>query len=366
MSQPRKPVEYSEYLQLERLLGSQALKSVEQGKPAHDEMLFVIVHQAYELWFKQILHELDSVMALFRADSVDERSIGVAVSRLLRIVEIQRLLIDQLRILETMTPLDFLDFRDLLLPASGFESVQFRLIEMKLGLRREQRVTPGRVQAPPALEEQRLALAEAQAGPSLFDLVERWLERTPFLELPGYQFWQSYRQAVETMLAKDRITIQESAVLAEVEREAQLKELDVTRKSFEGLFDEKTHERLQAEGLRRMSFRATLAALLIHLYREQPILHLPFRFLTALVEIDELLASWRYRHALMVHRMIGAKIGTGGSSGHRYLLATVERHKVFTDLYNLSTFLISRSALPPLPPDVQARMGFVYAKEGSE
>ena len=362
MSQPRKPVEYSEYLQLERLLGSQALKSAEHGKPAHDEMLFVIVHQAYELWFKQILHELDSVMALFRADSVDERSIGVAVSRLLRIVEIQRVLIDQLRILETMTPLDFLDFRDLLLPASGFESVQFRLIELKLGLRREQRVPIERLGQPP-LEAQRRALAEAQAGPSLFDLVERWLERTPFLELPGYQFWQSYRQAVETMLAKDRVTIQENAVLAEVEREAQLKELDVTRKSFEGLFDEKTHERLQVEGLRRMSFRATLAALLIHLYREQPILHLPFRFLTALVEIDELLASWRYRHALMVHRMIGAKIGTGGSSGHRYLLATVERHKVFTDLYNLSTFLISRSALPPLPPEVERRLGFYYPRE---
>jgi tryptophan 2,3-dioxygenase len=362
MSQERKPVEYSEYLQLERLLGSQALKSAEQGKPAHDEMLFVIVHQAYELWFKQILHELDSVLALFRADSVDERSIGVALSRLLRIVEIQRVLNEQLRILETMTPLDFLDFRDLLLPASGFESVQFRLIEQKLGLRREQRVPIERLGQPP-LEAQRRALAEAQSQPSLFELVERWLERTPFLELPGYQFWQSYRQAVETMLAKDRRTIEENAILSDAERDAQLKELDVTRKSFEALFDEKTHERLQSEGLRRLSFRATLAALLIHLYREQPILHLPFRFLTALVDIDELLAGWRYRHALMVHRMIGAKIGTGGTSGHRYLLATVERHKVWSDLYNLSTFLISRSALPPLPPEVERRLGFHYPRE---
>ena len=103
------------------------------------------------------------------------------------------------------------------------------------------------------------------------------------------------------------------------------------------------------EGRRRLSHRATRAALFIHLYRDQPILHLPFRFLTLLVDVDELLATWRYRHALMVHRMIGTKIGTGGSSGHRYLLATVERNKVFTDLYDLSTFLISRSALPPLP-----------------
>jgi tryptophan 2,3-dioxygenase len=362
MSKPHRPVEYSEYLRLESLLDSQFLKSAEAGRPAHDEMLFVIVHQVYELWFKQVLHELDSVLALFRADSVDERSIGVAVSRLLRIVEIQKLLVDQLRVLETMTPLDFLDFRDMLLPASGFESVQFRLIELKLGLRREQRVPIERLGQPP-LAAQRQALAEAQASPSLFALVERWLERTPFLELPGYQFWQSYRQAVETMLANDRRTIETSPVLSENERRAQLEQLELTRLGFEALFDEKTHDKLVAEGQRRLSFRATLAALLIHLYREQPILHLPFRFLTALVDIDELLATWRYRHALMVHRMIGAKIGTGGTSGHRYLLATVERNKVFGDLYNLSTFLISRSALPALPPDVERRLGFYYPRE---
>lgn len=362
MSKAHPPVEYSEYLKLSSLLTSQAPKSAEHGKPAHDEMLFIVVHQTYELWFKQILHELDSVMALFRADSVDERSIGVAVSRLLRVIEIQKVLIDQLSILETMTPLDFLDFRDMLLPASGFESVQFRLIEMKLGLRREQRVKIERL-SEPALLEQRRALEEAAASPSLFTLVERWLERTPFLELPGYQFWQSYRQAVEKMLESDQRTIEGGALLSENERRAQLQELQLTRAGFDALFDESTHQKLVAEGQRRLSFRATLAALLIHLYREQPILHLPFRFLTALVDIDELLAGWRYRHALMVHRMIGAKIGTGGTSGHRYLLATVERHKVFTDLYNLSTFLISRSALPTLPPDVERRLGFYYPRE---
>jgi tryptophan 2,3-dioxygenase len=362
MSKAHPPVEYSEYLKLERLLSSQSLKSAEHGGPAHDEMLFVVVHQVYELWFKQILHELDSVLSLFRADSVDERSIGVAVSRLLRIVEIQKLLIDQLHVLETMTPLDFLDFRDMLLPASGFESVQFRLIEMKLGLRREQRVSIERLVAPP-IEEQRRALAVAERSPSLFVLVERWLERTPFLELPGYQFWQSYRQAVEKMLDADRGTIETSPLLSEKEKGAQLRQLEATRLGFLALFDEKAHEKLAAEGQRRLSFRATLAALLIHLYREQPILHLPFRFLTALVDIDELLASWRYRHALMVHRMLGAKIGTGGTSGHGYLLATVEKHKVFGDLYNLSTFLISRSALPALPEDVERRLGFYYPRE---
>ena len=361
MSTPNPPVEYAEYLRLDRLLSSQSPKSTERGSPAHDEMLFIVVHQAYELWFKQVLHELDSVLALFRQDSVDERNIGVAVSRLQRIIEIQKILVEQLRVLETMTPLDFLDFRDLLVPASGFQSLQFRLIENKLGLRPEQR-TPGAASSR-LTPDQCQALAASEAGPSLFALVEKWLERTPFLELPGYDFWRSYQAAVDAMLARDRRTIETNPTLSPTEREEQLAELARTEASFSALLEEKVHDRLVAEGKRRLSHRATLAALFIHLYRDQPILHLPFRFLTALVDVDELLATWRYRHALMVHRMIGTKIGTGGSSGHHYLLSTVERNKVFVDLYNLSTFLISRSALPALPPELERRLGFYYPRE---
>ncbi|MFT3917520.1 MAG: tryptophan 2,3-dioxygenase family protein [Anaeromyxobacteraceae bacterium] len=355
------PVDYGEYLHLERLLGSQAPRSVELGRPAHDEHLFIVVHQAYELWFKQILHELDSLLALFRADSVDERSVGVAVSRLQRVVEIQKILVDQLRVLETMTPLDFLDFRDLLVPASGFQSVQFRLIENKLGLRDAGRARMERSPAGAKLSEpQREALRASEAGPSLFTLVERWLERTPFLGVPGWDFWERYAAAVADMIGADRETIRTNPTLGDVERRAQLAELERTEASFAAVLDEAAHAKLVGEGSRRLSHRATRAALFIHLYRDQPILHLPFRFLTLLVDVDELLATWRYRHALMVHRMIGTKIGTGGSSGHRYLLATVERNKVFGDLYDLSTFLISRSALPALPPEMEQRLGFRF------
>jgi tryptophan 2,3-dioxygenase len=365
MSKAFPPVEYSEYLKLDQVLGSQEPKSTLYGKPAHDEMLFIVVHQAYELWFKQILHELDSVRGLFRQDSVDERSIGVAVARLERVIEIQKLLLDQLRILETMTPLDFLDFRDFLVPASGFQSLQFRLIENKLGLRPERRVVTTESAAPgtrlPAAAQE--PLRRSQEEPSLFTLVETWLERIPFLESPGYQFWDSYRAAVDAMLASDRRTIETNPTLSPEERQTQLAELANTQKSFAALLDEPTHDRLVAQGERRLSFRATQAALLIHLYRDQPILHLPFLFLTALVDIDEHLATWRYRHALMVHRMIGTKIGTGGSSGHHYLLGTVERNKIFSDFYNLSTFLISRSALPSLPPELERRLGFYYPRE---
>ncbi|MGH2574324.1 MAG: tryptophan 2,3-dioxygenase family protein, partial [Ignavibacteria bacterium] len=140
MNKPYPPIYYSDYLQLDKLLKSQKPKSEEYGHPAHDEMLFIIVHQAYELWFKLIIHELDSIINMFKDESIDEKSIGIAVSRLQRITEIEKLLIDQLRVLETMTPLDFLDFRDFLIPASGFQSFQFRLIENKLGLKSAQRI----------------------------------------------------------------------------------------------------------------------------------------------------------------------------------------------------------------------------------
>jgi tryptophan 2,3-dioxygenase len=364
MSQPESLLDYATYLRLDQLLSSQSPRSNEAGTPAHDEMLFVIVHQVYELWFKQILHELDSVLDLFRQDSVDERSIGVAVARLQRVTEIQKILVDQLRVLETMTPLDFLEFRDLLVPASGFQSLQFRLIENKLGLRPELRAAGGRMPHAPHIDREQLdALRRSLDQPSLFDLVEKWLERTPFLEVPGYQFWASYGEAVRASLLDDRRTIDSSTSLSPAEKQAQLQELAQTEASFQAVLDEAMHERLRAKGQRRLSHRATRAALFIHLYRDQPILHLPFLFLTLLVDVDELLATWRYRHALMVHRMIGTKIGTGGSVGHRYLLGTVERNKIFTDLYDLSTFLISRSALPSLPGEMDRRLGFYYPRE---
>jgi tryptophan 2,3-dioxygenase len=361
MTTPHEPVDYGEYLKLDTLLASQSPRSVAVGRPAHDEHLFIVVHQVYELWFKQILHELGDLVALFRADSVDERSVGVAVSRLQRIVEIEKVLVDQLRVLETMTPLDFLDFRDLLVPASGFQSVQFRLVENWLGLRGAGRAPMERSPAGGKLgAAQREALAASERGPSLFSLVEKWLERTPFPEVPGYAFWERYAAAVKAMIEGDRQVIAGNATLGPAEREAQLRELASTEAAFDAVLDEAAHERLVGEGRRRLSHRATRAALFIHLYRDQPVLHLPFRFLTLLVDVDELLATWRYRHALMVHRMIGTKIGTGGSSGHRYLLATVERNKVFGDLYDLSTFLISRSALPALPPELERRLGFAF------
>src|SRR5918993_4797647 len=131
---------YSDYLHLDRLLSCQTPKSAALGAPAHDEMLFIVVHQVYELWFREILHELDRVQAIFAGEAVDDRDIAIAAHGLSRINVALRLGVQQLDLLETMTPLDFLDFRDMLYPASGFQSVQFRAIEVRLGLRREARI----------------------------------------------------------------------------------------------------------------------------------------------------------------------------------------------------------------------------------
>ena len=106
------------------------------------------------------------------------------------------------------------------------------------------------------------------------------------------------------------------------------------------MINPKMHQELIKKNKKRLSHKATQAALLIFLYRDEPILHSPFNFLSRLMDVDELFTSWRQRHALMVRRMIGAKIGTGGSSGPAYLKSTVERHKVFSELVDLSTFFI--------------------------
>ena len=364
MNKAATPLYYADYIGLDRLLSSQKLRSAEAGKPAHDETLFIIVHQTYELWFKQIIHELDSILRVFGNQYVDEKHIGVAVLRLSRITEIQKLLIEQVRVIETMTPLDFLDFRDYLYPASGFQSYQFRLIENKMGISPEHRLLYNKEAYYSNLSpEHQKIVRETESQPSLFGLVEKWLERTPFLEFHGFNFWEHYRSAVQKILKSDKQTIHSDPLTSNEEKQRQLQEYTTNEENFEALFDEHRHNELIAKGRRRLSHKATKAALLIQLYRDEPILHLPFRLLTVLTEIDELFTTWRYRHAVMAHRMIGTKIGTGGSTGYSYLKATVDRYKVFGDLFNLSTFLIPRSTLPPLPDDIKRNLGFYYTAD---
>lgn len=362
MSQIPETVSYSQYLHLDELLSSQHPRSGE-GSPAHDEMLFIIVHQAYELWFKQILHELDSVLGLFAAGSVPEREVGTAVHRLRRVIAIQGLMVEQIRVLETMTPLDFLDFRHLLSTASGFQSWQFRLVENKLGLPESRRLRfGGRPYTSYYPDPVRERLEASEAAPSLFDGLAGWLERTPFLDLGDFHFLREYAKAVERMLQKDRDTVRASTLITAEEREIRLRMIDGTAASYRTITEPDLHAGLVSAGERRLGHRATVAALFINLYREEPILQMPFNLLQALVEIDENLALWRSRHTQMVLRMLGRKIGTGGSTGFDYLRETVDRHRIFTDLFDLATCLIPRSELPALPASVTGALNFHFGE----
>ena len=356
-----KKLSYSSYLQLDKILDSQSLRSEKKENLVHDEMLFIIIHQTYELWFKQILHELDSIILMFKGDYVQEENTGRVVARLDRIIEIQKLLIDQVGILETMTPMDFLEFRDLLTPASGFQSLQFRQIENKLGMDADKRVRFGKQKYDKYLESSdRNKAIDSENASSLFTLLENWLERTPFLQFEEFNFWSSYQMAVEEMINKDINLINSNAALDDSAKEISLKNYDIIKKTYEALFDKDKYQELLNAGHRRISQKATLAALFIKLYRDEPVLQLPHRLLTQLVDIDQLLTSWRYRHSLLVFRMIGVKIGTGGSAGHGYLKKTAEKHSIFRDIANLSTYIIPRSSLPILPKELKKELGFYY------
>lgn len=360
-------IHYKNYLGLEKLLAAQNLRSeAVDGEAAHEEMLFIIVHQVYELWFKQIIYELESVLVLFDRDKVDEENIGTSIQRLNRVLEIQKLLNAQITVMETMTPLDFLDFRNHLFPASGFQSFQFRMIENLLGLPDEARLTyNGCPYFSVFSEENQAKLKEVEGSGTLFHAMESWLERTPFLKVGDFNFLEQYKAAVSKMIRKEQEAIKGSPYLDMHEVEMRLKMLGNTDTYFQSVLNEEKHNALIADGTLRMSYKATIAALLINLYRDEPLLHQPFKLLTCFIEIDDMLTTWRYRHAQMVQRMLGNKVGTGGSSGFAYLNETAIKHPIFKDLHNISTLLIPRSELPELPPSVKKQVGFYYSSHKS-
>ena len=357
---------YGDYLQLNKILDAQALESEKVGAAAHDEMLFIITHQAYELWFKQIIFELESIIDVFDDPTVEERRMGRVIHRLARIKSIQRVLIQQIDIIETMTPMDFLEFRDLLVPASGFQSIQFKQIEILLGLRRKKRIRADQEFFHSRLTDvDREFLDQLEQRPNLLELTDRWLDRMPFLEFEDFDFWLAYRDAVDRMLASDRQIIESNETLTAREIEFQIQDLENTRQRFDSVLDEDKFNAAREAGEFRFSHQGFLAALFINLFRDEPMLYSPFRYLTLLADIDEGFTTWRQRHATMVKRMLGSKIGTGGSSGHDYLSATTRQNRVFLDLIRLSTFLIPRADLPKLPEKLRSSLGFFFGREES-
>ncbi|KAI7794800.1 tryptophan 2,3-dioxygenase B isoform X1 [Triplophysa rosa] len=344
---------YGEYLQLDKVLSAQVLQSQQKGDKIHDEHLFIITHQAYELWFKQILWELDSVRELFTKNHVrDERNMLKVVSRIHRITMIFKLLVEQFAVLETMTSLDFFDFRQYLSVASGFQSFQFRLLESKIGVANHLRVAYNRQHYRDNFHGQESeTLLRSEQEPNLLQLVEEWLERTPGLERDGFNFWGKLQANIEEGLKLEKQKLE--GMSDSEEKGDMLEDLKKQTEVFTALFDPSRHEHLLNKGERRLSYEALQGALMINFYREEPRFQVPFQLLTALMEIDTLMSKWRYNHVCMVHRMIGSKAGTGGSSGYCYLRSTVsDRYKVFVDLFNLAAFLVPRAWVPKLNPQI--------------
>jgi len=266
----RPPLSYNRYLRVRDLIGLQGCLS---DPPHHDEMLFITVHQSYELWFKQILHELDAAAAAMREGRVPQ-----ATRALLRVVEVERLLVGQIHVLETMTPLNFLSFRDELNPASGFQSMQFREIEFSSGLRDER-------------------ILEAFADDEFAAGRLRARYEAPTLASEFY------------------------ALLA--------------RRGLDAPPDDPAAgeaERLAAYGRRT---RAVLEILTHFEARYEE-----FQLAEALIAHDEYFSLWRHHHVKMVERMLGTKRGTGGSEGVGYLRTTLDK-KFFPELWEARTHLDS-------------------------
>jgi tryptophan 2,3-dioxygenase len=262
------PLSYNQYLRVADLIGLQECLS---GPEHHDELLFITIHQAYELWFKQILHEIDAAIVLMNEDRL-----AAAARTMRRVVEIEKLLVTQIHILETMTPINFLGFRDQLNPASGFQSMQFREIEFSSGLKHESLLREFR--------EDEFAHGRLQtrlAAPSL-----------------GDAFYAALRKRGLDAPANDDAS----------------DELERTKR-----YGKRTQAVLE---------------ILTH-FEER---YEEFQLSEALLEHDEYFALWRSHHIKMVERMVGTKRGTGGSEGVGYLRTTLDK-KFFPELWEARTYL---------------------------
>jgi tryptophan 2,3-dioxygenase len=326
---------YSSYLQLDKILDAQHLESDKVNQHAHDEMLFIVIHQTYELWFKQILFEAKSIHHIFSSTSINDNApeTATAVRRMNRIVEILRVLVHQIDILETMTPIDFLEFRDLLRPASGFQSVQFKELESLLGLKMEQR--HGQSYYTSQLNIKDLEhIKNASANISILTLIDGWLSRMPFFDNVTIgsegDFWKTYRSIYEGTLRE--------------EEKGNMTHFD------QMFFEEK-------EGA-TLSLGARRSAMLISLYRDMPLFQNAYRIINHLLDIDELMATWRWRHMNMVHRMIGMRSGTGGSTGKGYLREAAMKHYIFSGFAELNSYMVNRTLLPELPLSLNQSLGF--------
>jgi tryptophan 2,3-dioxygenase len=356
---PPKPTNYWEYIRVEELLALQGGLGTSAAALSNDEVLFISVHQVYELWFQLIRRELTSVRDLLRLDPVAEQELSGAVAGMRRIVAILRVAIDHFEVMETLSTREYLSFRDKLMPASGFQSAQLRQIEILLGMQDSERIPYGldenytqalRAHDGGDSSALRRVLAQTEDRPTLKEALEDWLWRTP-LDGRGPRdagAEQALDEFLAAYLAAHAREIDESCQLA-LERTRS----DEDRERLRGRYQkEKDSVRDffsrgdSAATARRRRIRA--AMLFIATYRDLPLLAWPRELLDTLIELEQVLTIWRGRHARMVERVIGRRTGTGGSAGVEYLDQTALRYRVFQDLWAIRTLQVRKEASPPL------------------
>jgi len=350
-------VNYWDYIKVEELL---SLQGGAGDRPAeslsNDEVLFITVHQIYELWFKLVLRELDAVRAQLRKNPVPDENLAEVTRSLRRCVTIFEAATSHFRVMETMTTRDYLAFRDHLIGASGFQSAQMREMEIILGLHDDKRLAAmgdesykealkGDVgTGSPALR--RVEQRQSEDG-TLRDALYEWLARTPVDGSSDEGHVERYLQSFLTAHEKGAEALLETAR----QRVARPEDVEVLEKRYRRDVDAATsflraEDKLEAE---RPRFRHIRAALVfIESHRELPRLSWPREVLDAVITLEQAMVIWRQRHARMVERMIGRRVGTGGSGGVDYLDQTALRYRIFDDLWAVRTILLRQSVVPDL------------------
>jgi len=337
---------YADYLDLHTLLSLQG----NDAELSNDEQHFIIVHQAFELWFRLVLIELRAARTLLMQSILPEDDVPRIVHHLKRCTEIFRLMTSQWKVMETMTPQDFLDFRERLGTASGFESYQMRELELLLGLQQNQRVG----EMDPLGHFRKLAerggadaevlkrLEAEEAMPTMGEILSKWLARTP---IQGSLTSDDNDDEVVAEFVEDYLAAHKKIGEDAVERMTRqgVKNMVSVEERFAAAHDA-AKEFLVPEG---DISRARAGLLFIESYRELPLLTWPRILIDTLVELEESLVLFRTHHARMVERIIGRRVGTGGSSGVDYLDATL-KYRVFSDLWSVRTLLIKKESLPKL------------------
>lgn len=358
---PLKPASYWDYVRVEDLLTLQDGLERDEGALTNEEVMFITVHQVYELWFKLILRELATARDLFVREPVAEQELSGAVRSLKRVSTILRVAINHWEVMETLTTREFLVFRDKLIPASGFQSAQLRQIEILLGLPEEDRIPLGMggsyldaLRAADGSPSPALArvVRQLEDRPTLKEAIEGWLARTPLdgCLASDKDAPERLKEFVDAFLKAHAAEVDSACTRALAIAKTKAKEdVDRLRARYEA---EKASVKsflapTQGDG-GALRARIRVAMLFIETYRELPLLAWPREVLDGLVELEQLFVIFRQRHARMVERVIGRRTGTGGSAGVDYLDATALQYRIFRDLWAIRTLQIRRAAAPAL------------------